>query len=239
MEKNINFSFLIKTSLFLGITETEAESMLNCLQSNHQTYKKNDVIYHIGDRVNALGLVLYGGVNIETADVWGNRNILDNVGPGQVFAETFSCLHEEHIMVDVVATEDSEVLFLRIDRLLTTCSNSCKYHSRLIYNLMSVMARKNLNLTHKIFHTAPKSIRDRLLSYLSFQAIKQGRYQFEIPFNRQQLADYLCVDRSAMSNELSKMKHDGLLAFKKNVFHLREDPNGADGTSKNKGHIQG
>lgn len=234
----MNLPFLIKTSLFLGITETEAEAMLNCLRSRHQTYKKNDVIYHIGDRVDALGLVLYGGVNIETADVWGNRNILDNISPGQVFAETFSCLHEEHITVDVVATEDSEILFLNLTRLLTTCQNSCKFHSRLIYNLMSAMARKNLNLTHKIFHTAPKSIRDRLLSYLSFQAIKQGRYRFEIPFNRQQLADYLCVDRSAMSNELSKMKRDGLLTFKKNSFCLRENSNGADGIPKNLEHTQ-
>lgn len=219
----MNYNFLIKTPLLRGATETEAKMMLQCLQAKQHFYRKNDIIYCAGKRIDALGLVLTGSVNIENDDVWGNKTILDHVGPGQVFAETYSCLPEELLMVSVIAAEDSEVLFLNMERLLTTCPTSCKHHSQLIYNLLSVMARKNLNLTHKIFHTSPKSIRERVLSYLSFQAVKQGKLVFEIPFNRQQLADYLGVDRSAMSNELGKMKREGIIAFEKNKFYLKEN----------------
>lgn len=216
----MNDSFLVRTALFRGITENEVKPMLQCLQASRRTYKKNEVIARAGNRMDALGLVLTGSVNIENDDVWGNKNILDNIGPGQVFGEAYACLTEERLMINVVAAEDAEALFLNVGRLLTTCPSACEYHSRVIRNLLSVIAQKNLNLTHKIFHTSPKSIRDRLLSYLSFQAIRQGKYQFQIPFNRQQLADYLGVDRSAMSNELSKMKRDGLILFEKNRFSL-------------------
>lgn len=218
----MNYKFLIKTPIFREVTEAEAKAMLECLQTSHKTYGKNDIIYQSGTHVETLGLVLNGSVNIENYDVWGNKNILDNVPAGQLFGEAYACLPNERLMVNVVAAQESEILFLNMKRLLNTCPTACQYHSQLIQNLLAVMAQKNLNLTHKIFHTSPKSIRERLLSYLSFQAIKQGKYQFEIPFNRQQLADYLGVDRSAMSNELSKMKRDGLIAFKKNLFYLKD-----------------
>lgn len=218
----MNYKFLIKTPLFREVTEAEAKAMLECLQTSHKTYGKNDIIYQSGTHVETLGLVLTGSVNIENDDVWGNKNILDNVPAGQLFGEAYACLPNERLMINVVAAQESEILFLNMKRLLNTCPTACQYHSQLIQNLLAVMAQKNLNLTHKIFHTSPKSIRERLLSYLSFQAIKQGKYQFEIPFNRQQLADYLGVDRSAMSNELSKMKRDGLIAFKKNLFYLKD-----------------
>lgn len=214
--------FLLKTALFRGISEPEAKDMLACLQVSYRLYRKSDCIYRAGRQTDALGLVLSGGVNIENDDVWGNRNILDHVGPGQVFAESYACVPEERLMVNVVAAQESEILFFKIEKLLGACSDACKCHSRLVQNLLSVIARKNLNLTRKIFHTSPKSIRDRLLSYLSFQAMQQGTRQFEIPFNRQQLADYLGVDRSAMSNALSKMKRDGLITFEKNTFCLQE-----------------
>lgn len=219
----MNYKFLIKTPLFRGVTEAEAKAMFECLQTSYKTYRKNDIIYQFGYHVETLGLVLNGSVNIENDDVWGNKNILDNVPAGQLFGETYACLPNERLMINVVAAQESEILFLNMKRLLNTCPTACQYHTQLIYNLLAVMAQKNLNLTHKIFHTSPKSIRERLLSYLSFQAIKQGKYQFEIPFNRQQLADYLGVDRSAMSNELSKMKRDGLIAFEKNIFYLKDE----------------
>lgn len=196
--------------------------MLQCLQASCRTYRKNETICRSGDQIHSLGMVLLGSVNIENDDVWGNKNILDNVGAGQVFAETYACLPEEPLMVSVTAAEDCEILFLNVEKILTTCPAACPHHVRLIRNLVSVMARKNMNLTHKIFHTSPKSIRDRLLSYLSAQAVTQGKYRFEIPFNRQQLADYLRVDRSAMSNELSKMKKEGLITCEKNLFCLKK-----------------
>ena len=125
-------------------------------------------------------------------------------------------------MVSAVAAEDTEVLFLNVERVLNTCPETCSHHSRLIRNLLTVSSRKNLDLSRRIFHTSSKSIRGRLLSYLSSQAVLLGKREFEIPFNRQQLADYLSVDRSALSNELGKMQREGLLEFHKNHFLLNE-----------------
>lgn len=138
-------------------------------------------------------MVLSGIILIENNDLWGNVTILDNVVPGRIFAETYACAFGEPLMVDVVAAEPAEVLFLNVDRVLKMCSNSCDYHNRLFRNLLSISAQKNLNLSRKIFHTSPKSIRGRLLSYLSYQAVCHGSNRFTIPFNRQQLADYLNV----------------------------------------------
>ena len=179
------------------------------------------MIFRAGEVVRSIGLVLSGSVNIENDDVWGNKSILDNIGPGQVFAETYACVPGEPMMVSVVASENVEVLFLNVSQGLQTCSGECHYHGQLIQNLLTISAQKNLNLSRRIFHTTSKSIRGRLLSYLSYQAARQGSLQFFIPFNRQQLADYLSVDRSAMSNELSKMQKEGLLTVDRNYFVLK------------------
>ena len=216
----MDFSFLTKTILFRGTTEKEAEEMLHCLQAFTKDYQKGEIVYRIGEQVDHLGLVLSGNVHIENDDIWGNRNILSHVQTGQIFAETYACIPGEPLMVNVIAAEKSQVLFLNMKRLLSTCTNSCEHHSRLIHNLLQVTAQKNLTLSRKIFHTASKSIRGRLLSYLSEQAVQSGSKQFVIPFNRQQLADYLNVERSALSNELSKMKADGLLDYERNSFVL-------------------
>lgn len=218
----MNYDFISKTGIFCGISSQDAASMMKCLQTYTRQYKKGEAVYRAGEQIDAMGLVLSGSVTIEQNDVWGNQSILDNAGRGQVFAETYACAPGEPLMVDVIAAEDTEILFLNTARVIKTCSSACEFHNRLVRNLLAVMASKNLNLTRKISHITPKSIRSRLLSYLSYQAIRQGTYQFEIPFNRQQLADYLCVDRSAMSNELSKMQKEGLLSFYKNKFHLNE-----------------
>lgn len=222
----MDYDFISKTAIFRGVTGSETEAMLQCLHAYSKTYGKDETVYRTGDHIDSMGLILWGSVNIEQGDVWGRISIIDNIGRGQVFAETYACMPGEPLMVDVIAAEETEILFLNAERVLTTCPSSCTFHSRLIRNLLAVMAGKNLNLTRKIGHITPRSIRERLLSYLSLQAIRQGRYRFEIPFNRQQLADYLCVDRSAMSNELSKMRREGLLEFEKNRFCLKEDPQG-------------
>ena len=156
------------------------------------------------------------------ADPARAKSILDTASAGQVFAETYACVPSEPMMVSVVASEKTEVLFLNIGRILQVCTNNCSHHNKIIHNLLSVSARKNLNLSRRIFHTSAKSIRGRLLSYLSYQAMKNGSREFDIPFSRQQLADYLSVDRSALSNELSKMQKDGLLKVSRNHFTLLE-----------------
>ena len=217
----INYNFIAATPLFRGMTEQETASMLNCLGGKTEVYQKEEYIYHTGDHVRAMGLILSGSVHIEKVDVWGNCNIIENIGTGQVFAETYACAPTEPLMVNVVAAEACEVLFLDVKKALQTCPSVCDFHSRLIRNLLVVMAGKNLALTRKMNHITPKSIRARLLSYFSYEAIKQGKYTFTIPFNRQQLADYLSVERSALSNELSKMRNDGLLEYNKNIFTLK------------------
>lgn len=219
----MDYNFLSRTVLFRGSSAEEIRVMLDCLGSEQKHYKKGEMIYYSGDTVQSLGLVLSGRAQIESDDIWGNKSVLDSVGPGMVFAETYACVPGEALMVNVVAAEDSEILFLNTARVLKVCPNSCEHHSKLIRNLLTLSAQKNLNLSRRIFHTSSKSIRGRLLSYLSFQASQQGSYEFSIPFNRQQLADYLSVDRSALSNELSKMQREGLLHVDKNHFQLKQD----------------
>lgn len=216
----MDFLFLSRSSLFQGIPEEDIQGMLTCLGAVSKDYSKGETVLRVGDRIQAMGLVLEGSVNIENDDAWGNKTILDNIGPGQVFAETYACLPDAPLMVNAVAAEKTEILFLRTARLLETCSSTCPHHGQLIQNLLAVTARKNLNLSRRIFYTSSKTIRGRLLSYLSDQAVRQGDRRFSIPFDRQQLADYLGVDRSALSNELSKMQRDGLIRVEKNHFLL-------------------
>lgn len=216
----MDLSFLMKTPLFQGTAEEDVGAMLACLGAISKKLPKGSIIYRAGELAQNMGMVLTGSVHIENNDVWGNKSILDHAGPGQVFAESYACVPGEPLMVSVVAAEDCEILFLNISRLLQPCSNACMHHLRLIRNLLTIAAQKNLILSRRIFHTSSKSIRGRLLSYLSEQALREGKNDFMIPFNRQQLADYLSVDRSALSNELSKMQRDGLLAVDKNHFRL-------------------
>ena len=209
----MDFLFLSQTALFRGCSPRETADMLQCLRAERRVYEKDRVICHAGDTVEALGLVLSGGVNIESVDVWGSRSILGHVGPGQVFAETYACLPGEPLMV-----------FLNTARLLRTCPSACAHHAALIRNLLAVTSQKNLALSRRIFHTSPKTIRGRLLSYLSAQALRENSRSFAIPFDRQQLADYLGVDRSALSAELGRMRAEGLIRFRKNEFELLREP---------------
>ena len=217
----MDLDFLTQTQLFRNIPVGELSGLLNCLRAVRRQYEKGAVLCSAGERTASIGLVLSGSVHIESDDVWGNKSILSSVGPGQVFAETYACLPDEPLMVSVTAAEDTAVLFLHAPHMLAPCTQTCICHAQLIRNLLFVSARKNLELSRRAFHTAPKTIRGRLLSYLSMQAIRAGSDSFSIPFDRQQLADYLGVDRSALSAELGRMRREGLLDFRKNWFHLQ------------------
>lgn len=213
-------TFLAGTVLFQGLTPSEAESMLSCLGAVQKSYEKGQVIFHAGDIIQTMGIVLSGSVNIENDGLWGNRDILNHITPGQIFGETYACIPGEPMMVNAAAAEPAQVLFLDMRRILTSCPSACPHHSRVIRNLLAATAQKNLNLSRRIIHTSPKTIRGRLLSYLSFLVVRQGSSTVTVPFNRQQLADYLSVDRSALSNELGKMRREGLLEADKNTFTL-------------------
>ena len=204
----MDYKLLENAPLFKDVPPEEINVMLQCLGTEERDYDKGETIFHAGDVIHNIGLVLTGRVQIENDDVWGNKSVMESVGPGFAFAESYACLPGEPLMVSAIAAEPSHILFLDTGRVLTTCPSACTHHNRLIQNLLYISS---------------KSIRGRLLSYLSFQASKAGSRDFCIPFNRQQLADYLSIDRSAMSAELGKMRKEGILETDKNHFVLKTD----------------
>ncbi len=209
-----------KSQLFAGIDSQELEALLGCLSATVRDFKRGDTILHIGDRVSALGLVLAGSVHIGREDFWGNRTILSEISESGLFGESYACVPERPIPVNAVAAQNSTIMFLDARRIITSCPSACIFHTRLIQNLIMVLAFKNVMLTGKIEHISQRTTREKLLSYLSEQAQAAGSPSFELPFNRQQLADYLCVDRSAMSNTLSQLRDEGVLAFNRSHFEL-------------------
>ncbi len=212
---------LSSTPLFAGIAAEEIGSLLQCLQAQECTYRKGDVILPEGTVTENMGVVLSGMAIISCVDIWGNSSILGNVAPGAVFAEAYACIPEEPLRITVSAAEDTTVLFLNIGRILSTCTNACPFHTKLVHNLLTVCAHKSLQLSKKILHTSPKSIRGRLMSYFSECAKHSGCNTFLLPYDRQQLADYLGVERSAMCHELSKMQKDGLIAYERKRITLQ------------------
>ncbi len=218
-----NCKILKKSPLFRGIEEKEISSMLSCLSAREKNFQKGVFIFRSGEKIHRIGLVLSGAVHIVKEDFWGNRTIIGEASCGNLFGEAYACAQSGTIEVSAVAAENCSILFLDIFRVMNVCTSACDFHSRLIRNLLSVLSEKNLMLTKKMEHMAKKTTREKLLSYLSDQSLKCASPSFEIPFNRQQLAEYLAVDRSAMSNELSKLQKEGYLTFQKNHFHLKED----------------
>lgn len=216
----IDITLLAKTRLFQGANTHEIEAMLQCLDAQPRTYSKGSYIYRMGDMPRAMGLVLKGSVRIESTDAWGATAVFAQIGPGQAFAEAYACAPGEPMEVAAVAAQDCEVLMLDVQRIINVCSKTCEHHALLIRNLLAVIARKNIGLSQRARHTAPKTIRGKVLAYLSSQASTQGSRTFDIPFDRQQLADYLCVDRSALSAELGRMKREGIIDVRKNRFVL-------------------
>lgn len=210
------------STLFWGINEKDLLHMVHCLGGRMVSYGKEEEIYHSGDTIQSVGVVLSGSISIIQNDFWGNRSILGTAEPGELFGEAYACLQNETMPHSVIANEKSEVLFLDVKRVMTTCSTSCNFHHYLIQNLLKVMAQRNLSLTQKMRHMSKRTTRDKLLSYLSAESEKQKSRSFQIPFNRQQLADYLAVDRSAMSSALGKLKEEGVIDFHKNQFQLKE-----------------
>lgn len=215
-----NFSIISKCPLFTEISESDLETLLTCLSSRRQSYEKDGFIITAGGMVSGIGIVLSGRVLVQKEDFWGNRTILSEIEAPGLFAEAFSCAGENVFPVSIVATEMTEVLFLDYRRVVTSCTSACSFHTVLIQNMLRVMARKNIALVDKIEHVTRRTTREKLLSYLSEQARLKGNHIFEIPFDRQELADYLAVERSAMSAELSKMREAGLLNYRKNSFEL-------------------
>lgn len=216
-----NFLPIIQSSkLFAGISENEIIAMLSCLEARKATYKKGEFLLNSGDTTDAIGLVLEGAVLIIQEDIWGNRNIVSKIGPAQSFASAFACVQGAKLNVSVVAENTVTVMLLNVSRILNICSSACTHHSQIIRNLLSELAEKNLRFSEKLTHMGQRTTRSKVMSYLSSEAQHRGSYEFDIPFSRQELADYLSVERSGLSLELSKLRDEGLLEFHKNHFRL-------------------
>lgn len=209
--------------LFKGLSEEELRDCLHALSGRICRFEKDAVILRAGDPAEHMGLVLSGSVTVESNDAWGNRTILSHVGPGGFFAETFAFLHDSVLLVDVTANEDCEILFLSVGALRNLPEN-VNWRLKLISNLLMISMHKNRTLSARSFHTAPKTIRARVLSYLNTVSLQEQSTEFDIPFDRQQLADYLNVERTALSKELGKMRADGILHYHRNHFRLISVP---------------
>ena len=211
---------LKKCPLFQRIEDDDLLRMLTCLGARVDFYDKKYTIFAEGAPAKYIGIVLSGSVQIIQNDYYGNRSILSEIHAPEVFAEAFACAEIRSIPVSVIANQPCEVMTIDSSHILHTCSNNCGFHQQLIYNLMKDRASKTILFHQRIEITSKRTTREKLISYLSEEAGRQGSASFSIPFNRQQLADFLSVDRSAMSNELCKMRDEGLLEFEKNRFRL-------------------
>ncbi len=214
---------LKKSNLFYGVSSEEISAMLKCLSARLKHFKKEEFIIRSGDCIRSVGMMLSGTALIIQEDFWGKRTIISEVLPGNIFAETYACIPSIPIEMSVISDSECDVLFLDFNKILNVCTSACNFHTRLLQNFLSAIARKNLVLTKKMQHMSKKTIREKLLSYLSAESLKSNSSTFDIPFNRQQLADYLSIDRSALSNEMSKLQDEGILTYKKNRFTLKED----------------
>ena len=211
---------LKKTRLFSGVSEEEIFSMLSCLSAQLREYGKGEYVFQRGEHVSRLAVLLSGELHVRRDDYWGNRTIISHIGKGEMFGEAYIAPESPAIMNDVVATEESVVIFFDVRRIITTCSTACPHHTAVVGNLLFAVCEKNRRIVQKVGHLSERSTREKLMSYLSLEATRQGSGSIVIPFDRQELADYLSVDRSAMSKELCRMRDEGLLRFRKNKFEL-------------------
>ncbi len=213
----VSTALLLRTPLFRGIPQEALPALLEGLRARKRRCGRGEVVLRRGERADRLGLVLSGTLHIVKEDFWGSRTIVGLARSGEVFAEAYACLGGEPLEVAVLAAADAEVLFLNSVQALSCARPGAAEFTR---NLLTILAGRNLTLTRKIGHMARRTTRDKLLSYLSAQAMQAGGPEFDIPLDRQQLADYLAVDRSAMSTALGKLRDEGVLTFQKNHFHL-------------------
>lgn len=217
-----NFLPVIRSSgLFIGIAEVEISEMLSCLEAKQESFSKGTFLLRVGDTTESIGLILSGGALVIQEDVWGNRNIISKAGPGQTFGAAFACAPGSRLNVSVQAETSVTAMFINVNHILNACPSACACHNRLIRNLLGELAEKNLRFSEKLTHMGQRTTRAKLMSYLSAEAQQQGLYEFDIPFSRQQLADYLAVDRSGLSLELGKMRNEGMLEFHKCHFVLK------------------
>lgn len=217
------FEILADCPLFAGIRPEDRGPMLGCLGAKNSLVRKNQFVFREGDPARFLGIVLEGSVQIVREDYYGNRSILARIGPGGLFGESFACAGVEAYPISVEAVEDSRVLIIDSHRITVTCANACGFHQQMIYNMLRIVANKNLLLNQKMEITSKRTTREKLMAFLLAQAKQHRSPAFTIPYDRQALADYLEVERSAMSAEISKLRRDGVIQCERSQFRLLKE----------------
>ena len=214
------YKSLLKNSLFDGLSEDEIGRLYKCIAARERTAERESFVFHAGDEVRFVYLILSGSMHIISEDFWGNRTIVETMQAHTLFGEAYVLYGAKEQLVGVIAAEDAVYLEIDPSRLFEKCSSACACHDRLIRNTMRILSAKIIRLTEKLEHIAHRSMREKILSYLSKCAQKAQSNAFDIPYSRQQLADYLCVDRSALSHELSRLADLGMIRYRKNHFEL-------------------
>ena len=210
----------LRTPLFDGIRPEERATMLDCIGYYVSTFRKGEIVAFEAERIKHVGVVLSGSVDMIKEDVWGNKTLLVRIRQDEVFGETFACGSDNLSVVTFAVSQNAKILFLPFDRVMHSCTMACRFHYQLIENMVHIIANKNRDLMRKVEVVSKRTIREKLLTYLSLQSQIQASRYFEIPLGRLELAEYLCVDRSALTRELVKMKEDGLIDYDKNWFRL-------------------
>ena len=210
----------VRSPLFAGIRPEDMAPMLHCIGYHIRAYSKGEIVAFEGDNLKHIGIVLSGSVDMVKEDLWGNKTMLLRMGKNELFGETFACGDDSLSAVTFVVSEDAWVMFMPFSRVMHSCTMACEFHHRLIENMVKVIANKNRDLMRKVDVVSKRTIREKLLAYLSIQAQLQNSRYFEVPLGRVELAEYLCVDRSALTRELAKMKDDGLIDYDKNRFRI-------------------
>ena len=210
----------IQSPLFDGIDPADLKAVLGCIGYHISTFSKGDIVVFEDQHIKHIGILLSGCVDMIKEDLWGNKTMLVRMYQNELFGETFACGSGNQSLVTFVVSEAAKILFIPFDRVMHSCTMACTFHHKLIENMVRIIARKNQELMRKVEVVSKRSIREKILSYLSIQAQLQGTRYFEIPLGRVELAEYLCVDRSALTRELVKMKDDGLIDYDRNCFRM-------------------
>ena len=216
----LDFILNVNSPLLDGIDPEERKAMLGCIGYHLSSYRKGDIVAFEAENIRHIGIVLSGSVDMIKEDLWGNKTLLLRVGKDELFGETFACGSDNLSVVTFMVSKDAKILFMPFDRVMHNCTMACRFHHQLIENMVRIIADKNRDLLRKMEVVSKRTIRERVLTYLSVQAQSQKKRYFEIPLGRLELAEYLCVDRSALTRELVKMKEDGLIDYDKNCFRI-------------------
>ena len=210
----------LPSPLFANIAPDERTAMLGCIGYHIGSFKRGEVVHFEAENIRHIGILLSGAVDMVKEDIWGGRTLLLRIRKNEMFGETFACGEDNSSLVTFSVSEDARILFLPFDRVMHSCTMACRFHHQLTENMVHIIAKKNRDLMRKVEVVSKRTIREKLLAYLSIQSQEQGTRYIEIPFGRIELAEYLCVDRSALTRELAKMKAEGLIDYDKNCFRI-------------------